>query len=235
MYPLIIYIFLNLKFGLFIFHAPRIRGWNTLTPPPLPPGLGHGIKKKKIISLLTEIVGLATPDLGGPGSLSWGMMTFMFGYLLHDFHATRHEWSRYPSEALHHVAGFAICAGILQVQSPLAARYVAHYGLVELSTIFLNTMWLMREAGRDGTAVFTACKYAFALSFFATRPVYMCYNTYVLIAHEGFLQMGGGMRLALVGLLVGCALQWWWFRKIVANMLLGGGKNEGGKDGKKDE
>ncbi len=115
---------------------------------------------------------------------TWGVIMVVCGYLVHDFWATRKEWLQYPDQLLHHIAGIGITSVLVLAQPSGATRYTGHYMLLESSTIFLNTMWMMKECGLDSGFLYRLFSYIFLALFTVTRIFYMTYLTAYITVYE---------------------------------------------------
>ncbi len=146
--------------------------------------------------------------------LNLGMMVFIFGYFIHDFWATRHEWQRYPADAIHHVAAFFVCIGMLGTQLRETVPLVPWFGLVELSTILVDINWIQREF-KDDEARTKLVSVLFAVTFFTTRVVIMPYQIFKMSVMSDIFSRHWLMRVLQVALLAAQGLQFYWFRKIV--------------------
>ena len=83
------------------------------------------------------------------------IMVYILGYFIHDFWASRAEWTEHKTDVFHHLLGMSIVGALLFVQPVVVGRYIPGYGIAELSTIFLNHMWFCRELG-IGQSAFAA-------------------------------------------------------------------------------
>jgi hypothetical protein len=137
------------------------------------------------------------------------------GYLIHDFWATRHDWIEYPDQLLHHIAGIGICSALVFLQPLGATRFTGPYMLLETSTIFLNTMWMMKECGVAGGPGYKICSYFFLALFTVTRIFYMPYLTLYITFFEPSI-WAGWMTIGKWALFVACGLQFFWYTKILA-------------------
>jgi hypothetical protein len=158
----------------------------------------------------TGIHGIGRPrcrDIRGTTRL----MASMLGYFLHDFVAMRREILTAPDTLIHHVFGIAILTAGMRGESRFK-RYGPPLAIVELSTCFLSTMWILRELGLEKTRTFKAVLAGFVLSFFATRVVILPSLVWRGWNDPDFQKGFGRARYLLAGLSV---LNLWWFRKIV--------------------
>lgn len=67
---------------------------------------------------------------------------------------TRKDWVSHPADLWHHLMGISITSAAMAI--PRIAPFIPMFVVVELSTIFLNLMWLLRTAGRADTAMCVA-------------------------------------------------------------------------------
>jgi hypothetical protein len=185
------------------------------------------------VSLYSVLVGVS-PEGVSPAP-TFGLLTAIFGYFIHDFWALRHNWLKYPVDIVHHLAAFAICIGVLfSIKVAMnTVPYVPYFGTVELSTVLLDVSWMMRETGNAGHFLFKPLQLAFAATFFATRIVLLPYLTFVVSPRERFFEHGL-LRAVAAGLAVACVLQVYWFIKIV-KMVTGSGGSGGGGAAAKDK
>jgi len=138
------------------------------------------------------------------------MLATALGYFVHDFFAMRHEFKNDIGMFVHHVFGIALTGTAISAP-PSIKKYVPIFGTVELSTIFLSIMWLMRETGNTKGRGFKLNMALFAISFFATRILAMPAYLRKVWHEEGFRALGH-VRYAFVGL---CGLNLFWFVKIL--------------------
>jgi hypothetical protein len=111
---------------------------------------------------------------------------------------------------VHHVFGIALTGSAISAP-PSVKKYVPIFGTVELSTIFLSIMWLMRETGNTKGKGFKINMALFALSFFVTRIIAM--PAYLKkVWHEHDFSLLGATRYAFIGL---CGLNAFWGVKIL--------------------
>lgn len=122
-------------------------------------------------------------------------------------------WAEDPAMVIHHTMGILLIGGTLQ--KPKVYPVVAPFAVIELSTVFLNIMTMLRMAEQDLSVAFKANLLAFVLTFFATRIVWMPYITAKFIHKEPLLQLGA----TRYGLAVLSILNVYWFKGIVAKLL----------------
>ncbi len=96
-----------------------------------------------------------------------------------DLYDTRALWIANKANLMHHILGLTLVGCAMAVVPDEADHAIAPFLLVELSTLFLNAMWLLRTFGHGDTPAASLATYAFAASFFVTRvvgmPLYMRY------------------------------------------------------------
>jgi hypothetical protein len=166
------------------------------------------------------------------------MLASALGYFCHDFIAMRHEmlndkgdvtvtsffiffFCRYfgltvfsicvfVGMVLHHVAGITLIAGVIKAGRSVR-RFIPAIAVIELSSVFLSLMWLVKEVGWESSRTFKAILGLFASSFFATRVVGMNYMLLQIWDDQDFKNLGVIRYL----LLVLSALNMYWFAKIV--------------------
>lgn len=157
---------------------------------------------------------LACKDFGDVAH-NFDAMCFLFGYLLHDLIATRHDWATHRANLFHHIAGLGLLTTVLANRTTVPL--VPSFALVETSTVFLNIMWFMRVAHAQGSAAYKGCMAAFVSSFFLLRVVGMPYNLWRTRRQipEAYRALGRA-RYCLHGL---CALQWYWFSLVLKQVV----------------
>jgi len=137
----------------------------------------------------------------------------MFGYFLNDFIATRADWAKYKADFMHHVLAFSILGALMRMldHTPGLVGVIPPMMVVELSTVFLDIAWLLREMGLDGTWLANACRVAFVLSFFLTRVVWLPYKTHQLRTthRDMLLKMGRGRYALYLGNVIQCKYCRW--------------------------
>ena len=69
------------------------------------------------------------------------------GYFVHDFLSLRSMWAEDPAMVIHHTMGILLIGGTLQ--KPKVYPVVAPFAVIELSTVFLNIMTMLRMAEQD--------------------------------------------------------------------------------------
>ena len=138
------------------------------------------------------------------------LLAAALGYFCHDFVAMRHEFRNDPGMFWHHVFGIGLVGGAM-VSKPAVKKYVPPIAMVELSTVFLSGMWLMKELELTGTAAYKVVLGTFAATFFATRVFALPYQMMKFWNEDDFKQLGV-VRYMLLGL---AALNLYWAKKIV--------------------
>lgn len=103
------------------------------------------------------------------------LLASALGYFCHDFVAMRREFKNDRGMLIHHILGISLITMVMKGQENVK-RFVAPVAMIELSTIFLSGMWLLRETGRSNTIAYKLCLGAFASTFFGTRIVGLNYN-----------------------------------------------------------
>jgi len=90
-------------------------------------------------------------------------------------------------------------------------RFIPVVGTIELSTVFLSMMWLIKETGHVNTRIHKATLGLFGLSFFTTRILNLNFQLYKIWNDSDFKKIGIA-RYMLLGLSV---LNLYWFKKIL--------------------
>lgn len=132
------------------------------------------------------------------------------GYFLHDFIAMRREFKNDKGMLLHHVIGIVVSVAVMSAGRGVK-QHIPPFGMMELSTIFLDSMWLLRETGNSKTRVYKACLVAFATAFFGTRIVVLPTRLWQVWDEKSFSKLGYARHLMLALVL----LNLYWFKKIV--------------------
>jgi hypothetical protein len=180
-----------------------------------------------MMSLLhaTAIVGLsvvrlarAERPLAIPPTTSRRLMnqlkTFMLGYFLNDFWATRQDWRAHPDAVVHHLLALGILVELLRPEGRALNPYLPSFAVVELSTIVLNAMWILKELGRGGGTAYRVLSVVFAVLFVLLRCVWLPVTT--ICAERRKLLATYPQTRALLWL--ACALQWYWLALIVRKL-----------------
>lgn len=106
---------------------------------------------------------------------SYGYLNMLCGYMLHDFFRTIQDWAKYKDQWLHHVLSLGLLLSLFSfAQRPDVRHYVgvgSSILLIETSTVPLNVMWLMKEAGRGEGLPVKICALLFVLCFATLRLV----------------------------------------------------------------
>ena len=140
------------------------------------------------------------------------LISASLGYFMHDFLALRSMWADDPTMVVHHLAGLALLGSALH--KPEVYPMVGPYAVIELSTIFLNGIAMLREVRMEDTPLNHACLGLFVVTFFVTRVVWMPYVTARFYDHERMKALGR----ARPGLLVLTVLNIYWFKAIIAKV-----------------
>jgi hypothetical protein len=69
----------------------------------------------------------------------------MLSYLINDLWKIRKSIA--PDILFHHISGIAMCIGFFLFNDSEFFHFIPKLMMVELSTVFLNTSWLLRESG----------------------------------------------------------------------------------------
>mmetsp|Transcript_25303 Transcript_25303/g.88303 ORF Transcript_25303/g.88303 Transcript_25303/m.88303 type:complete len:324 (-) Transcript_25303:67-1038(-) len=163
-------------------------------------------------------VGFASYKLVGAGHKTTtgnrSLIAFMLGYFVNDMWQTRADWLSHPADVLHHVMAISITTVVSLL--PNLAPFFPMFVVVELSTIFLNLMWLLRTAGRGDTAAYRAMQAAFVSLFMLLRTVWLPIATahMVLRQRRDFVALGKWRSLFLPI----NGLQFFWAYKIIQMM-----------------
>merc|ERR1711924_23436 len=115
----------------------------------------------------------------------------------------------------HHVFGISIISVVMASPSwpdKGIKRFIPPVGTIELSTVFLSGMWLIKETGNAKSALYKTFLGLFGSSFFVTRIVGLNYYLVSMWNNEDFKKLGVA-RYMLAGLSL---LNMYWFKKIVA-------------------
>merc|ERR1712023_612005 len=102
----------------------------------------------------------------------------------------------------HHLFGIAIiCSTMASPSWPddSVKKFIPVIGTIELSTIFMSAMWLIRETGNAQTKLFKVTIGLFAMSFFFTRICSLNYHLFKLWDNDDFKKLGMA-RYLLLGL-----------------------------------
>jgi len=114
----------------------------------------------------------------------------------------------------HHVFGISIVVAVMGGPSwpnDGVKRFIPPIGTIELSTVFLSAMWLVRETGNGHTGIFKVMLGLFGTSFFATRIVLLNYYLAKMWNDLDFKKLG----IARYMLLALSVLNAYWFKKII--------------------
>ena len=175
---------------------------------------------------LWKIFGTGTSNTVGATRL----LATALGYFLHDFIAMRREFSNDWSMFFHHVFGIAVISNVnrscaivsnlscltccftqVMVAPKETKRYIPMFGVIELSTVFMSLMWLLRETGNNKGRFFKANLIMFATTFFGTRILLMPAKLKEAWTEKDFQALGVA-KYMMAGL---CGLNVYWFIKLV--------------------
>ena len=138
-------------------------------------------------------------------SMLWRIMPFMMGYFLSDMWCTRSLWSEHPVDLIHHFTACGLLSSWMRCRPGLLPPLlVAECAMsTELSTIFLNIAWFLKEAGYGSSIATRISMILFALVFIGTRIVWGTAVTYkVHIHHFQLLLKSGHLLYALYGVML---------------------------------
>ncbi len=117
---------------------------------------------------------------GRPTIIKRTLLDSFLGYLVHDTLTILPHWRQYKSELGHHVAVLALC-GYVRARFHTLFAFGAPIMRLEISTLFLNIMWMLRQFPSIATqfpAIASAVQPLFLLSFLWVRVLWLPY--YVL-------------------------------------------------------
>ena len=117
------------------------------------------------------------------------------------------------SDVIHHICGLSL-SGAAVYFFPIPEWY-GRLLLVEISTIFFHSAWLMREANVS-TRVITLLEYTFATCFFALRIILLPYYFFVLVKENALQSVGITFVCAFIVVIL---LQFYWFTFILDKVL----------------
>ena len=155
--------------------------------------------------------------VAGYGVWKWGsantegcsaMLAVSLGYFIHDLCYGTPDLAM----GLHHALGMGLL--VMALRTPAVHSAVAPLALVEISSIFLNLMYVLRMV-RVHPWIYRANLAAFALTFVGTRILWM---PYVLVHKHKVLAPLGHARWLLAAL---SALNMWWCRAILRRLRQG--------------
>lgn len=107
------------------------------------------------------------------------LLAYSLSYFVHDSLITLPEWLSHPSDALHHI--FGIILVITCILIPIPARLSHHLLITELSTPFLNIMWINKKLKYEEGWFMRICLVCFVTTFFLTRIIYVPVVLYTVL------------------------------------------------------
>ena len=137
------------------------------------------------------------------------IISISLGYFIHDLIEIRSSWIKDPSILLHHL--MAIILNSTALCTPKIFPMCAPFAIVELSSIFLNIMYILRMTNQTNTCIFKANLIAFVSTFFATRIVWMPYVIIQTYNKEPMIHLGNAQLI----LPILSSLNFWWFKGIL--------------------
>jgi len=107
---------------------------------------------------------------------TYDILVVMFGYFFQDFIASRKAWMKYFDEFFHHVLSFTLIYTIYQKD---IEDFIPYGTLLELSSVFLHSMWILRELGMEKTKLTKFVQIGFVVIFFIHRMFVFPYHLYL--------------------------------------------------------
>jgi len=168
---------------------------------------GHGVQEAGAVCQLRGIAGARggvrryRSNRENP-SMLWRIMPSMMGYFLSDMWCTRSLWSEHPVDLIHHFTACGLLSSWMRCRPGLLPPLlVAECAMsTELSTIFLNIAWFLKEAGYGSSLAARLSMILFAILFFSTRIVWASVGTYkVHMHHLALARRSGHVLYALYG------------------------------------
>ena len=150
-----------------------------------------------------------------PGWVAWDrLLAWMAVYFLYDLAWSVHRLE--PSMVLHHLcaAGVSLAVRGRGAARPLLPALCA----VEVSTVFLNVVFLLRHRGLGRSRAALVAQALFAASFVAVRILWLPRVLWreAFVAGGALAGLGAGFRAAAAAL---AAANFWWLRPIARQAL----------------
>lgn len=145
-------------------------------------------------------------------------LDFERGYLLHDAWATRAEWTKHPSDLIHHVLG-VVAVTVTSIKFDQLWHLVAPMTRIECSTPLINLSWFAREFPslfRNAPWLPPQFPRIFAAAFFAMRIVWYPHWIYTVSNTPRWEDLGKIGRNTLYSIFL---LQVYWFALILRKVL----------------
>lgn len=124
---------------------------------------------------------------------------WLLGYFVHDLCAMAPVWWKDPTLAQSHAVAIFCCGFVLR--HPELRPFVAPLSVVEVSNVFLNLLWGLREAGLGQSQLSKLTLVLFVATFFASRVVWMPLVV-SRVLNKPELKARGAWRFALVGMMM---------------------------------
>jgi len=132
---------------------------------------------------------------------------------------------------IHHVVALLLLGGMLSADGPVV-RYMPHFLIMEASSIFFSSAWILRQVGYRGSLLVTVLEYLFVVTYFLLRVLYLPFVLYAMADHAHTL------GIVQYGLPVVMILQLYWFYQILRTLggrSMGGGAKSADKTSTKQE
>jgi hypothetical protein len=159
------------------------------------------------------------------------LLPFTFGYFIADtiFYTFPELLSGRFAYFIHHIFAVLLLTSVSSASGP-CVRALPHFLLMELSSIFFGSAWILRQIGYRGSILVTLLENGFVLFYFLLRIVHL---PLLLLSLTDHIQTLGPFQYCLHGVML---LQLYWFYQIIQTLRvrdMGGGAT--GKTGTSTE
>lgn len=142
--------------------------------------------------------------------LGLSMIALFWGEMLHDTLVSVPLIVDRPPEMIHHGAGLVVLSAL--TVSGAAGDWFHRLLIVELSTIVMDLLWILRATGVRSPRLHLTLSFAFVATFFATRVVHLPVMAHAMITRDPMAwALWQRRHLFKVGVLSGILLQFYWF------------------------
>lgn len=141
------------------------------------------------------------------------LLPFTFGYFIADtiLYTIPELISGRYAYFIHHIFAVLLLFSLATAGGP-CVRALPHFLLMELSSIFFSSAWLLRQIGYRGSIMVTIFEQLFVLFYFILRILHMPCLLYALSSYVHTL---GPFQYCLVGVMF---LQIYWFYQIIQTL-----------------
>lgn len=162
-------------------------------------------------SLWRDAANVNTLDLDYSG-IHRKMLSFSVGFFLADTWFARADLLKSWDYSVHHLFALALTWKAAGLRG--GTRFLSHFLVSEITTIFLDMLWFLRKLKAEDTRAFKIIGAIFTALYAIVRVYWLPYMSWSLFADHPRAWKGlGAVAWTTVGV---SALQVWWFSRIVS-------------------